>query len=193
MTFVQAFYSFKLEITNSDSGGYYTLRIKIPRHPEEPLVYMYARVLAFAHSYEEGLEFTKGFFDTKEPALWKRDLIGGTTLAIEVGEIEPEKIRKMVKHRPPPRCILYFYSPDHIEKFCHGMRGSTTNWISDIKFYEIPSGFLEELTVHDRSSSEWSFTFIDNTLYLTVNGVQHETTLSTLDMWEKFQETLNEK
>jgi uncharacterized protein YaeQ len=56
MTFVQAFYSFNLDITNSDAGGYFKLRIKVPQHPEESLEHLFARVLAFVHSYEEGLE-----------------------------------------------------------------------------------------------------------------------------------------
>ncbi len=190
MTFVLAFYSFNLEITNSDSGVYHKARVKIPRHPQETLEQMYARVLAFTHSYEEGIEFSRGMFELREPSLWKKDVIGDIISAVEVGSVDLEKLHRALKRRPIPRYSVYFYDQAQMQKFCHGMRGSTTNWIEDIHFFWIPPTLLQAIIPLEKSSSTWSLTFVDGTLYLTVDGTALETSITTLDMWAQFQESL---
>lgn len=190
MTFVQSFYSFNLDITNSDSGVYAKARAKIPRHPDEMLEHLYARVIAYAHSFDTKIEFTAGIFDRKLPSLQKKDLLGEVSLAIEIGEIDPEKIHKALRRKPHPHYRIYFYDEAQIAKFCHEMRGSTTNWIVDTEFFAIPFDFLTSITQFEKSSSSWVFTFVDNTLYLSVDDNALSTELAPLDMWAKFQESL---
>jgi uncharacterized protein YaeQ len=190
MTFVLAFYSFNLEINNSEAESYRKLRIKIPRHPYESLEQMYARVLAFAHSYEEGLEFSRGLFETREPSLWKRDLFGGTELAVEVGQVDEEKLHRALRHNPQTRHKVYFFSDDQVAQFCRSLRGSTSNWIEGISFFQIAANVLTELEPLERSSSSWSLAFVDEALYLSVDGTTIETRITPLDMWEKFQQSL---
>ena len=190
MTFVHAFYSFNLEITNSDSGAYHKLRVKIPRHPAETLEQMFARVLAFGHSYEAGLEFSRGLFEVREPSLWKRDVLGELELAIEVGEVDQEKLRRTLRRAPDARYRVYFFDAAQMANFCRAMRGSTTNWIKDIGFFALPPPLLEALLPHEQSSSSWGLTFVDDTLYLSVDGAIIESAIEPLDMWGKFQESL---
>ena len=190
MTFVLGIYSFNLNITNPDSEGYFRLRIQIPRHPEESLQHLYVRVLAYSLAYEEGLQFTVDPFDAKLPSIAKKDLLGDVTVAIDVGEIDPEKIRRSLKRRPPPHHKVYFYDEAQIARFCHEMRGSTTNWIADIEFFSISFDFLTSITEFEKTSSSWEITLVDSTLYLSVDGHALSTEILRVDMWQRFQESL---
>ena len=194
MTFVQAFYSFSVEMTNVDSGLSGKLRVKTARHPEEPIEHLYARVLAYVHSWERGLEFSRGLFDPDEPTIWKKNVLGQTTSWINVGCPARKKLERALRAGLPAPDLtkyhIYFYSDQQVQSFCGELRGSKTNWISQIRFFKIPSQILEELLPLERSSATWFVTIVDDTLYLNCDGRELETVLTSLDMWKEFQETI---
>jgi uncharacterized protein YaeQ len=136
------------------------------------------------------LEFTPDLFDTRQPSLSKKDLVGELKLAVEVGEINPEKIHKAIKRKPHPHYRVYFYDDFHVSKFCREMRGSTTDWVSGIECFMFSYDFLSSLVPHAKSSTSWTCTIVDDTLYLTMDEFAFSTVVEPLDMWQKFQESL---
>ena len=84
MTFVERFLAFNIQLSDPDRGLHVTTRVKLPKHEQEPLIYFHARLFAFLHSYEPGLQFYPRFLDDKEPALFKKDVVGTYSQWIDV-------------------------------------------------------------------------------------------------------------
>jgi hypothetical protein len=85
---------------------------------------------------------------------------------------------------------IYFYEASQIQEFCHLLRGSKTNWVQDIQFFMIQPTLLEALVPISRSSPEWQVTYIDNYLYLQVDGTELESNITPVDIWAEYQESL---
>ena len=193
MTFVDGFYSFNLELSLVTRGVYASTRIKIPKHPEESREALIARVVAFCHSYEEGLQIGPGPFNSKLPTLYSKDILDEITLGIEVGDIDPDKVRKALRKHPRPRYQLYFYDSAQIDRFCSALKGSTENWIFDLLFFKVDPNLLSEIAAHLISSSKWIFTESDANLFLSSNGFESESAIIQFDMWGEFQNYLKHR
>ena len=118
MSFLDGIYTITVNLTNSDRCQYEQLRLKVAKHPFETLSYMLTRILAYMHSYEEGLEFTQGLFDPKQPAIWKKNILNEPSTWIEVGLPD----RKRLYHascNENCRCKVYFCDQTEIAQFCH--------------------------------------------------------------------------
>jgi len=195
MSFVAAFYSFTIDISNADSGVSAQVRFKIPRHPYESLEFLYARVVAFVHAYEADLKFSQGLYKPEEPTLWKKDSLGNILTWIEVGAAEARKLRQALRlaerERRTIACKSYFFSDEHIQHFCREMRGAKENWIEPVSFFFIDPQCLETIASTEKSSARWSATVVDSSMYFDCDGVEVETTVRHLDMWSEFQRSLD--
>jgi uncharacterized protein YaeQ len=190
MSFVEAFYSFTIELTAPDRDLYEKIRLKIPRHPHESLQFLYARVIAFLHAYRSGQEFSRVLFEPKEPTIWHKDVTGDLLLWLEVGCPDETKLQRVIRRRPQPELRIYFFAPEQSGAFCHQLRGSTTNWVEPVQFYSIEPALLEGIVPLERSSSRWAANFIDTTLYLTVDGHDFISEVAPLDIWAQYQSAL---
>jgi uncharacterized protein YaeQ len=147
-------------------------------------------MIAYAHCYRDGQSFSHGLFEPKEPTIWERDILGDTLLWVQVGVPDRKKIELTLRTHPKAEHRIYFYDPSQIPQFCHLLRGSKTNWVKDIQFFEISPRILEALVPLARSSPIWNVTIIDNQLYLTCDDAELQTTIETVDIWQAFQESL---
>lgn len=190
MSFVAAFYNFSIDLNHADRGVFCRFRIKVPLHPHEPLEHLFARMVAYTHCYREGQSFSQGLFEPKDPTIWLKDITGETLLWVQVGCPDRRKIELTLRSAPAAEHRVYFYGPAQIRDFCHMLRGSKTNWVQDIQFFLIQPALLEALVPISRSSPEWQATFIDNRLYLQVDGTELESEISPVDIWAEYQESL---
>ena len=53
-------YVFDIELANSDSSVYESLRVSVARHPSETPEHMLTRVLAYCLEYTEGIALSNG-------------------------------------------------------------------------------------------------------------------------------------
>ncbi len=190
MTFVAAFYNFTIELNHSDRDVFTTFRLKIPRHELESPEHLYARLIAYLHAYRDGIEFSRGVSEPKDPTIWVKDGIGEIQLWVQIGVPEKRKLELSLKQHSNAEHMVYFYQPEDIERFCHHLRGSKTNWIKDIEFYSIAPAFLEQLAATETSSPLWSISFIDNRVYLTIGNDDLESEITPIDIWDAFQHSL---
>jgi uncharacterized protein YaeQ len=190
MTFVAAFYNFSIDLNQSDKGLFTSFRLKIPRHELESLEHMYARLIAYLHFYQPGQEFTRGVSDSKEPTIWRKDEIGEVFGWAQVGHIERRKLELSLKQHPHAVHAVYFFDELQVLTFCHQLRGSKTNWVKDVQFYQIPSQLLAELAPYETTSPQWTVTIVDARLYLTVDGHDIEADIASIDIWEAYQRSL---
>lgn len=190
MTFVAAFYSFTIELNHSDRNIFTTFRLKIPRHELEPQEHLYARLLAYTHAYRPGIQFTQGVSEPKEPTIVQRDTVNTTHLWVQVGAPEKRKLELSLKQNPDAEHRIYFYQADDVSRFCHYLRGSKTNWVDRVLFYQLEPALLTRLIDLEASSPHWILSFIDDRMYLTVDGVELESEIVAVDIWEAFQTSL---
>jgi uncharacterized protein YaeQ len=190
MTFVAAFYNFTIELNHSDRNVFTTFRIKTPRHELETRQHLYARLLAYLHSYRDGIEFTRGISEPKDPTIWVKDEIGEITLWIQIGVPDKRKLELSLKQHSQAEHRVYFYQTEDLERFCHHLRGSKTNWVKDIQFYQLDPAFLEQLSSLETTSPTWSLSFIDNRIYLPIGHIDLESEIVPIDIWDAFQQSL---
>src|SRR5947199_4756014 len=90
-------YVFDIELANSDSSVYESLRVSVARHPSETAERMLTRVLAYCLEYTEGIALTNGISEPEEPAIAIRDLTGALLVWIDVGTPEPTRLHRASK------------------------------------------------------------------------------------------------
>jgi uncharacterized protein YaeQ len=190
MTFVAAFYNFSIDLNQSDRGLFTSFRLKIPRHELESLEHMYARLIAYLHCYQPGQEFTRGISDSKEPTIWRKDEIGEVFVWAQVGGVERRKLEVSLKQHPRAVHAVYFFDELQVISFCHQLRGSKTNWVKDVHFYQIPAQLLAALVPYETTSPHWTVTIVDGRIYLTVDGHDLEAEITTIDIWDAYQRSL---
>lgn len=190
MTFVAAFYTFSIELNIPERGLFTSFRLKVPRHELESVEHLCARMIAFLHCYRSGQTFTQEVSDPKEPTVLLTDAVGGLLLWVHVGGIERRKLELSLKQHSDAPHIVYFFAPAQIQSFCHSLRGSKSNWIQNVQFFLIDSDLLERLAAVERTSPSWVATFVDDRLYLSIDGVDFESDIVPIDMWSEYQKHL---
>ena len=97
----------QLQVTDLDRDYYQAHALTIARHPSENDARMMFRVVAFALSASDTLEFTRGISTEDEPDIWQKNLRGEIELWIELGEPDEKRLRKACGRSR--RVILYTY------------------------------------------------------------------------------------
>ncbi|NMC62134.1 MAG: YaeQ family protein [SAR324 cluster bacterium] len=190
MAFTLGFYSFNVNLNDPTRGVYASFRLKTPRHPLESLEHLYARALAYAHAFEEGLSFSQGLFEEKEPTIWKKAFDGSIEKWIQVGVPDKKKFERALKQNPFAHFSIYFYEPQDIDAFCWMLRGSKTNWVENVSFFQIDSELLKDLGGNESFNSDWDINLIDSSMYLTANGIDYLSEIESIDIWNAFQRAI---
>lgn len=100
-------YKLKIDLSDLDREVYESLSLTIARHPSETLERMVVRVLAFCFNSHNQLTFCKGLSETDEPDLWQHSLDGSLELWIDVGEPDPERIKKATRLAPSVKVFTF--------------------------------------------------------------------------------------
>lgn len=90
-------YKFKIALTDLNRNYYDTLSLTVARHPSETIERMMVRMLAFCINAQESLLFTKGLSTAEEPDLWAHTADGRIDVWIDVGEPDPDRIKKATR------------------------------------------------------------------------------------------------
>src|SRR5207244_13516427 len=98
-------YVFAIELANSDSSVYESLRVRVARHPSETPEHMLTRVLAYCLEYTEGIALSNGLSEPHEPAIAVRDLTGVLKAWIDGGA--PDAMRLHRASKAAPRVAVY--------------------------------------------------------------------------------------
>ena len=84
-------YKVELSVSDMDRHYYETHKLTVAKHPSETDERLMVRLLAFALSARENLEFSKGLSADDEPDVWEKSLSGEIDLWITLG-LPSEKI-----------------------------------------------------------------------------------------------------
>ncbi len=101
-------YKFNIVLSDLNRDHYQDLNLTLALHPSETLERMVARLLACCINADPELKFTKGLSEVEEPDLWKVSMDEQIELWIDVGEPEPERIKKAC--RKASKVLVYSFN-----------------------------------------------------------------------------------
>ncbi|MGB1092126.1 MAG: YaeQ family protein, partial [Oceanobacter sp.] len=103
----------------------------------------------YALNYDEKLSFTKGLSTDEEPEIWQKSDDGQTLLWIDLGLIEPERIKKAT--RQAKQVVIYTYQGKDLKNWidkCRGNIGSASN----LQVFDIGNEAAESLAkLHNKA------------------------------------------
>lgn len=84
----------RLNLSNLNIHHYQDYSLTIAKHPSENDLRMIIRLIAYAMSAQEELQFTKGLSSDSEPDIWKINHDGTIEHWIELGLLDEKRIRQ---------------------------------------------------------------------------------------------------
>ncbi|MDV7106175.1 YaeQ family protein [Vibrio sp. TH_r3] len=159
-------YKLKIALTDMNRDYYDSLNLTIAQHPSENLQRMMARVLAFALNAQPDLTFTKGLSNIEEPDIWHKTLDNQTSLWIDVGEPDPERVKKSTRLARSVRIYSFNTKSDVWWK----QNADKLNLLN-AEIYKFDSEAIEELAKLAKRTMDLSIMLTGNSAYIsTENG-----------------------
>lgn len=165
-------YRFTFDFSDIDRGIYKTLEFRVVQHPSEIATYLLTRVLAYALSYEEGLDFEgAGLSDPEVPALKKTSHSGQVNMWIEIGNPSLKKLHKASKISD--RVIIYTYKS--AEVLMTEINNNEVHRKGELEIYAIDSKFLDELEKQLKKSNNWNLLYQQGQLDIHIDNENYST------------------
>ncbi len=146
-------YRFLIELSDVDRGLYTSLDIRVAQHPSEIAAYLLTRILAYALSYQDGLEFAAGgLSDPEAPALLVRGPHGTMDLWIEIGNPSARKLHKATKTAK----LVRVYTYKSAQVLLHDIKNHAVHRREEIEIFGIDPKFLAGLEKKLTKNNRWS-------------------------------------
>lgn len=160
-------YRFTIELSNIDKNIYETLDFRISQHPSEIASYLLTRVLAYALSYEEGLNFSpSGLGDPDAPALQLLGSHNSIDLWIEIGNPSSRKLHKATK--TARQVIVYTYK--NAESLINEIKANNVHKAQEIKIFSFDEKFISTLEKNLEKNNRWSLMIQQNEITLSISN-----------------------
>ncbi len=105
-------YKATIQLSDMDRNYYDTLNLTIAQHPSETDQRMMVRLLAYILNAHQDLQFGKGVSDEDEAALWQINYSSEIDLWIELGQVDPKRIKKACNKAKAVKLYCYGTSVD---------------------------------------------------------------------------------
>lgn len=132
----------RLNVADMDRHVYADFPLTIARHPSETEERMMLRIMAFAFNASDTLEFGRGISTEDEPGLWQKDLTGNIDIWIELGNPDPERLRKACGRAK--QVILYAYG-DKATPIWWQKHQNSLSRCSNLSIYQVDDASLADL------------------------------------------------
>ncbi len=157
-------YVFDIELANSDSGVYESLKVRVARHPSETAEHMLTRVLAYCLEYTEGIALSNGLSEPDEPAIPVRDLTGVLKTWIDVGAPDAARLHRASK--AAPRVAVYTHKD--AAQLAARLRGERIHRIEALELYAMDFDWLPGLAQRLQRRTQFALTVSEHHLYLSL-------------------------
>ena len=159
-------YKARIALSHLERNLYDNLNLTVALHPSETLQRMVARVLAFCLNYQDDLTFTKGLSDVEEPDLWVYTIDDKVQLWIDVGEPDPERVRKSA--RKASQVVVYSFNQKSDTWWQQSRAKISKNGVKVVRFNPESVISLSELV---ERTMDWSITITGESAFVaTPNG-----------------------
>lgn len=160
-------YRFRIELSDPEKASYESLDFRVAQHPSESLTYMLTRVIAFALSYEEGIEFSpEGLSDPDTPCIRVLNLGGSPKVWIEIGNPSARKIHKASK--ASEKVKIYTYKDPQV--LINELNSEPIHRSEKLEIFSIAPDFLDQLEGYIKKDNRWSLINMDGTIMINGEG-----------------------
>ena len=160
-------YRFRLDLSDVDRNCYQAFNLTLIQHPSETIERMVLRLFAYALSYQEGLEFTRGVCEGDEPDCWSHAPDGRVALWGEVGLPDASRLQHASRHAEQLFLLASGASFDRWQE--HNLEPLKS--LSNLAGYRIDWEWLQQVATGLERTAKWSLTISDGELYLN-DGVR---------------------
>ena len=157
-------YVFDIELANSDSGVYESLKLRVARHQSETAERMLTRVLAYCLEYKEGIALSNGISEPDEPAIAIRDLTGVLQAWIDVGAPESPRLHRASK---AARRVAIYTHKDAMQLAAR-LGGERIHRMEALELYAMDFDWLSELAQRLQRRTAFTLTVSEQHLYLSI-------------------------
>jgi uncharacterized protein YaeQ len=149
-------YRFFVELSDVDRGIYESLDFRLSQHPSETAPYLLSRALAYALSYQQGLEFSPaGLSDPDSPALLARGDHGNVDLWIEIGNPSARKLHKATKVAKQVKVYTY-KNPDVLVA---EIKSQQVHRADEIQIFSLNEKYLSSLEPLLEKNNRWTLLY----------------------------------
>jgi uncharacterized protein YaeQ len=160
-------FRFKIELSDLEKASYQSLDFRVAQHPSESLTYMLTRVLAYALSYEEGIEYSAGgLSDPDAPCIKSLSLDGNLKLWIEIGNPSARKIHKASKAAKKVKIFTY----KDVQVLLNQLNSESIYLKEEVEIYSISSSFLDQLQGFIQKDNKWTLINVDGAIMVNGTG-----------------------
>ncbi len=160
-------FRFKIELSDLEKSTYASLDFRVAQHPSESLTYMLTRVLAYALSYEEGIEFSSGgLSDPDGPCIKVLDAGGNTKVWIEVGNPSAIKIHRASKAAG----LVKIYTYKNPQVLLNELNSETIHRKEELEIFSIASNSLDQLEKQVKKDNKWTVINMDGAMMVNGEG-----------------------
>lgn len=172
-------YRFSVELSDVDRGLYTSLDFRAAQHPSEIPAYLLTRALAYALSYQDGLEFAAGgLSDPEAPALRAIGHHGATELWIEIGNPSAKKLHKACKTAR----VVQVYTYKSAQVLIDDIKNNQVHRAGEIEIYSIEMKFLEALEKQLTKNNRWTLLVQQGRLDLSTGSQSFSTEVQKLSV-----------
>jgi uncharacterized protein YaeQ len=162
-------YNFAIDLADHDRAVFETLTLRVARHPSESEEYLWARVLAYALEYTDGIQFSPGgLSDPDEAAITVRDRTGTIRSWIEIGTPDAARLHRASK--ATPRVAVYLHKDP--AQFLGRLTGGRIHRADAIEIYSLDRGFVGQLSQHLDRRITFSMSVSERELYISIGSEQ---------------------
>ena len=101
-----------IHLSDMDREYYDTLNLTMAKHPSETDQRMMVRLIAFVLNAHQDLQFGKGLSDEEEASIWQINYSSVIDLWVELGQIDPKRIKKACSRSNAVKLYCYGSSTD---------------------------------------------------------------------------------
>jgi uncharacterized protein YaeQ len=165
-------YRFQIELSDIEKGLYRTLEFRTAQHPSESSSYLLTRVIAYALSFQEGIEFSpQGLGDPDAPALRIMSEHGSVLVWIEIGNASSRKLHKAAKIAKKIRIYTY----KDVRVLLKDLQDNDVHRQQDFEIFALQDSVLLELGKCLQRDNRWSMVLNEGLLSInTADGTLFE-------------------
>jgi uncharacterized protein YaeQ len=157
----------KLALSDVERNVYEELDLRLAQHPSENKRFLVTRLVAYALSYEEGIQFSKGgVSSTDEPAVIVRDPTGRVLAWIEVGSPSAERLHRASK---AAERVAVFTSGD-LSALEEAARAGEIHGATEIEVWRLEASFLDAVGERLERRAVAELVHSGGRLYVTLDG-----------------------
>lgn len=164
-------FRFKISLSDIDRSFYETIDFRVAKHSSESEAYLITRILAYALSYEDGLEFTQGLSNPDDPAIRLPSPNGQLIQWIDIGNPTARRMHKASKAAKMVRIYTY-KDPENLKREACG---EEIHRAKEIEIFSLEPKFLEILSKTLSRDNEWVMIHNDGEIILTIDDETHMT------------------